>query len=263
MIRLAISGAAGKMGGRIIALAQAADGLQVRAAIERAGHAALGKDAGTVAGVGDIGVVIRDEITGEFDALIDFASPDATLRCLGACRASRKPIVIGTTGHSTDQLLAIEEAGAVIPVLKAANMSLGVNLLFKLAAEVAAALGDDYDIEIVESHHRFKVDAPSGTALALRDAVVNATGRDAQADVIYGREGQTGQRPARQIGMHALRVGDTVGEHEVHFGNLGETIVLRHSAHTRDTFARGALRAVEWIVRQPPGLYSMQHVLGL
>jgi len=138
-----------------------------------------------------------------------------------------------------------------------------VNLLFKLAAQVAAALGEDYDIEIVEAHHRFKADAPSGTAIALRDAIIQATGRDPDEDVIYGRHGLTGQRPARQIGMHALRLGDTVGEHEIHFGNLGETLVLKHSAHTRDTFVQGALRAAAWLVGKPPGRYSMHDVLGL
>lgn len=263
MVRLAVAGAAGRMGRRIIALARQRDEFSVVAALERTGYPSLDLDAGRVAGVGDIQVPIRDHAETDFDVLIDFSRPEGTAQWLGYCLDRKRAMVIGTTGQAPEQLEQIERAAKKIPVLKATNMSVGVNLMFKLAGQIAAALGDDYDVEIVEAHHRFKVDAPSGTALALRDSVVGATGRDAEKDVIYGRRGKTGKRPGRQIGMHALRVGDTVGEHEVHFGNLGETLVLKHSAHTRDTFANGALRAAAWLAGKPAGRYDMRDVLGL
>ncbi|HON68974.1 MAG TPA: 4-hydroxy-tetrahydrodipicolinate reductase [Phycisphaerae bacterium] len=263
MVRIAIAGAAGRMGGRILSLAWADPQFEVAAALEKTGHPATGQDAGEKAGLGRIGLPIQDRTATEFDVLIDFTTPDGTMHWLDYCLVAKRGIVIGTTGHSPDQLATIEQAAGSIPVLKAANMSLGVNVLLKVVAEVAAALGDGYDIEIVEAHHRFKMDAPSGTALALRDSILKATGRDANRDVIYGRQGQTGQRPPRQIGMHALRIGDVVGEHEVQFGTLGETVTIKHSAHTRDTFASGALRAAAWLAGKPAGRYDMQDVLGL
>jgi 4-hydroxy-tetrahydrodipicolinate reductase len=209
-----------------------------------------------------MGLPLQDHTETEFDVLIEFTRPAGTMHWLEYCLTCRRAIVIGTTGHNREQLDAIERAAAIIPVLKASNMSVAMNLMFRLVAQVAAALGDDYDIEIVESHHRFKADAPSGTAITLRDCIVKATGRDSDRDVVYGRHGDTGQRPPRQIGMHALRVGDTVGDHEVHFGTLGETLTIRHSAHTRDTFALGALRAAAWLAGKPPGRYDMQDVLN-
>jgi len=263
MVRLAVTGAAGRMGSRIIALARADERFEVVCALEQAGHPAIGQDAGELAGLGPTGLAIQDRPASEFDVLIDFTLPAGTMHWLKHCLVHKRPIVIGTTGHSVGQLADIDKAAATIPVLKASNMSVGVNLMFQLVGQMAAALGDDYDVEIVESHHRFKVDAPSGTALTLRDAIVSATGRDAERDVIYGRHGKTGQRPPRQIGMHALRVGDTVGEHEVHFAALGETLTIKHSAHTRDTFVKGALRAAEWLVEQPGGRYDMHDVLAV
>jgi 4-hydroxy-tetrahydrodipicolinate reductase len=261
MINVAICGAGGRMGQRLIALAAQDDRLKVTAAIDAADHPALNRDAGEQAGIGLTGVTIQDRITTDFDVLIDFSLPAGTMRALDICLAARRPLVIGTTGHPPDQVSRIRSAAGTIPVVKGANMSVGVNVLFRLVGQVAAALGDDYDIEIVESHHRFKKDAPSGTALELLNQVCKAIGRDPVADVAHGRQGNTGERPPRQIGMHALRVGDTVGEHEVHFGCLGETIVLRHSAHTRDTFVRGALRAAAWVSGKPAGLYTMEDVL--
>lgn len=263
MIRLAMAGAAGRMGRRIIALAHGDERFEVTGALEQSGHPDLGRDAGELAGVAGNGLTLTDRPKADFDVLIEFSTPAGTLHWLHQCLADVRPIVIGTTGHTPEQLAKIQEAATKIPVLKAANMSVGVNLLFKLAGQVAAALGDDYDIEIVETHHRFKADAPSGTALTLRDKIVRATGRDAERDVVYGRRGDSGERPRQQIGMHALRVGDTVGEHEIHFGTLGETIVLRHAAHTRDTFASGALRAAAWIIGKPAGQYDMHDVLGM
>ncbi|GMU23299.1 MAG: 4-hydroxy-tetrahydrodipicolinate reductase [Phycisphaerae bacterium] len=263
MVQLAIAGIAGRMGLRIYTLATRDSRFDVVAGLEAAGSPQVGEDAGELAGLGRTGLPVQDRTQTEFDVLIDFSTPEGTAHWLDYSVVCRRPIVIGTTGHSPDQAAQIESAAATIPVLKSTNMSVGVNVMFKLAAQMAAALGDDYDVEIVEAHHRFKADAPSGTAITLRDSIVKATGRDAEQDVIYGRRGNTGQRPPRQIGMHALRVGDTVGEHEVHFGNLGETLVLKHSAHTRDTFALGALRAAAWLAGKPPGRYSMFDVLGL
>lgn len=263
MIQLAIAGGAGRMGSRIYAMASADARFEVAAVLEQTGHASVGEDAGERAGLGRTGLPIQDRTETEFDVLIDFSSPEGTSHWLDYCLARRRPIVIGTTGHAAEQLAEIEAAAGSVAVLKATNMSVGVNLLFKLVGQMAAALGDDYDIEIVEAHHRFKADAPSGTAISLRDAILNSTGRDAEKDVIYGRKGLSGRRPARQVAVHALRLGDTVGEHEIHFGNLGETVTLKHSAHTRDTFVQGALRAAAWIVGKPPGRYDMHDVLRL
>mgnify|MGYP000160520199 CR=1 FL=1 len=263
MTRIAIAGAAGRMGRRITALAAGDDRFQIAAALESAGCPDLGRDAGELAGLGPIGVRVSDRAAARFDVLIDFSLPAGTGQWLGECVTAGSAAVIGTTGHTAAQLAAIEQAAAAIPVLKSTNMSVGVNLLFALVEQAAAVLGDGWDVEIVETHHRFKKDAPSGTAMSLMEAVVRATGRDPEKDVVYGRHGQTGERPRRQIGMHALRVGDTVGEHEVHFGSLGETVTLRHSAHNRDIFAAGALRAAAWLKGRPAGLYDMRHVLGM
>lgn len=263
MVRIAIAGGAGRMGARILALAWADPQFEVAAVLERTGHPATGEDAGEKAGLGRLGLPIQDRTETDFDVLIDFSTPEGTLHWLDYCLASKRAIVIGTTGHTAEQLARIEQAARQIPVLKAANMSLGVNVLLQIVAQVATALGEGYDIEIVEAHHRFKMDAPSGTAIALRDSILHATGRDAGRDVIYGRQGQTGKRPPRQVGMHALRIGDVVGEHEVQFGTLGETVTIKHSAHTRDTFASGSLRAAAWLAGKPAGRYDMRDVLGL
>jgi 4-hydroxy-tetrahydrodipicolinate reductase len=261
MVRLAVAGAAGRMGSRIISLAAEDKNFDVVAALEMTGHDKVGEDVGELAGIGRTGLPVQDRTETEFDVLIDFTLPAGTMHWLDYCLTCKRAIVIGTTGHDAQQLAQIEAAAKTIPLLKASNMSVGMNLMFRLVGQMARALGDDYDIEIVESHHRFKVDAPSGTAVSLMQSIVDATGRDAKHDVAYGREGQTGKRPARQIGMHSLRVGDTVGEHEVHFGSLGETLVLRHSAHTRDTFVKGALRAAAWLAGKPAGRYDMGDVL--
>ncbi len=263
MTSIAIAGAGGRMGRRIAALAAADSSFRVTAALEAPGSPLLGRDVGELAGAGPLGVPVTDRAQARFDVLIDFSLPAGTQHWLEHCVAAGSPAVIGTTGHNAAQLAAIERAATSIPLLKSTNMSVGVNLLFALVEQAAAVLGDGWDAEIVETHHRFKKDAPSGTAMSLLDCVMRATGRDPQKDVVHGRHGETGERPPRQVGMHALRVGDTVGEHEVHFGTLGETIVLRHSAHNRDIFAAGALRAAAWLKGRPPGLYDMRHVLGM
>lgn len=262
-IKLAIVGAAGRMGRRIIALADGDSELAIAAAVERVGHPDLGRDAGELACVGRIGVPVAERLSAEFDALIEFSLPQGTAQWLEVCREALRPIVIGTTGHDEAQLRQIREASKTIAVLKAPNMSVGVNVLLRVARELGAALDASYDVEIAEAHHRFKADAPSGTALALAEAVRRgrrATGAGDQP-FVFGRHGQPGQRPAGQIGVHSLRIGDTVGEHVVSFGAIGETVTIAHSAHSRDTFAAGALRAAKWIVGKPPGLYDMQDVL--
>ena len=263
MTKIAITGAAGRMGRRIAALAIESEQFDIAAATEAPGHPALGRDIGELAGVGAFGVPVTDGL-GEArpDVLIDFSLPEGTMAFLPVCRDRGMAMVIGTTGLTESQLAEIADAAGQIPIVRAANMSVGVNLLLKLVAEVAAALGDDYDIEIAETHHRFKKDAPSGTAIALARSICDATGRDYGEAAVLGRGGQQ-PRQKGEIGMHALRVGDTVGEHAVSFGNLGETVTLAHSAHTRDTFARGALRAAQWLAGKPAGLYDMQDVLGL
>ncbi len=254
MIRLAVTGAAGRMGARIIELASQDTRLQVVAALEAAGHPQLGQKVGP-------GIPLTDRVTGDFDVMVDFSHPDATAGWLDAAVKAGKPIVVGTTGHRPEQLEKINHAAMRVAVVKAANMSVGVNVLLRVVGEVAKVLGPEYDIEIAETHHRFKKDAPSGTALALADAICKALGKTPAETLVHGREGREALRQPGTIGMHALRLGDTVGEHEVSYGTLGETISIRHSAHTRDTFVNGAIRAAVWVAGRAPGLYSMQDVL--
>ena len=262
MIRIAINGAGGRMGGRLVDLASQEKDMAVVAALEQPGHNALGRDAGELAGCGSLGVELACEWTAPTDVLIDFTSPEGTLLRLAEAVETGVAVVIGTTGLNDEQKAKIAEAAQKIPVLFAPNMSVGVNLLFRLVGEVAAALGEDYDIEIVEAHHRFKKDAPSGTALHLAEKIVEATGHSMADDVVHGREGIVGARGPKEIGMHAVRAGDIVGDHTVIYSTLGERIELTHRAHTRDTFVRGALRCARFLADKPPGLYSMANVLG-
>ena len=262
MIKVAINGAAGRMGRRLVALVTEEDDMQVVAALEGSGHELVGRDAGEIAGIGPIGVPVSAEWKERADVLIDFSVPAGTMARLPQAVEKGTAMLIGTTGLTDDQRAEIAKAAERIPVLQAPNMSVGVNLLFKLAGEVAAALGDEYDIEIVETHHRFKKDAPSGTALRLAESIAEATGRDLSKEAVYGRHGATGERTRREIGIHALRAGDIVGDHTVIFSTLGERIELTHRAHTRDTFARGALRAARFLAGKPPRMYSIQDVLG-
>jgi 4-hydroxy-tetrahydrodipicolinate reductase len=261
MTSIAITGAAGRMGGRLIALAKQAGDLQIAAAVERAGHPQLGRDAGEIAGIGAIGLPITQEWQSTPRVLIDFTAPSSTRQWLDICRARGIAMVVGTTGLQSADHAAIDEAARDIAVLQAPNMSLGVNLLFKLAAEVAKVLGDDYDIEIVEGHHRFKKDAPSGTAMGIAQAILHATGKSDDA-LVQGRHGDDVIRQRGEIGMHALRIGDEVGRHTTYFAALGERLELTHVATSRDTFAHGALRAARWIADKPAGRYAMRDVLG-
>lgn len=260
-ISLAITGAAGRMGRRIIALAAAERDLRVSAALEAAGSPSIGQDAGVLAGAAALGVPVSTNAAAPFDVMIDFTAPAATPAFLDMCLSSSRAIVIGTTGHDAAGRERIASASRRIPVVHAPNMSVGVNVLLRVTRQLAAALNADYDVEITEAHHRFKADAPSGTAIALRDAVLagRKEGGDDKATAVFGCP--PGLRPSGQVTLHSLRLGDTVGEHSVHFGSLGETVTVSHSAHSRDTFAAGALRAARWLAGMPAGLYSMQDVL--
>ncbi len=265
-IRISVTGAAGRMGSRIVALAAAAGDFTLVGAVERKGHPAVGRDAGEVAGVGSVNVPIGDDLSSVIrsgQVVIDFTTPEATRAHLEVVAQASVAGVIGTTGLTPETLARAREIAARVPLLISPNMSVGVTLLFRLLRDVATALGDEYDVEIVEAHHHGKKDAPSGTALRMAEVIAEALGRDLTRVGVYGRKGIVGERRREEIGIHTVRAGDIVGEHTVLFGGEGETITLAHRAHSRDNFARGALRAARWIVRQKPGLYDMQDVLGL
>jgi 4-hydroxy-tetrahydrodipicolinate reductase len=262
MTDIAITGAAGRMGRRLITLAREAAVFRIVGAIVRPDHPLLDRDAGEVAGIGPIGLHVTFDLKPTPDVLIDFTAPPAMRHWLKVCKDRGIAMVIGTTGlHRVDHA-AIDVAAESIPVLQAPNMSLGINVLFKVAGELAKILGDEYDIEIVEAHHRFKKDAPSGTALGLADSILAATGRTRE-DLVHGRQGDEVTRGRKEIGMHSLRIGDETGRHTVSFGTLGERLELTHVATNRDTFVHGALRAAEWLAKQKPGRYTIADVLGL
>lgn len=266
MIRAIVTGAGGRMGGRVLALAKEADDFQIVGATERPGHPAIGQDAAEVAGLGSVGVKVADDLTKIItggNVVIDFTAPEASIGHLRAASDAGVAIVVGTTGLSKDQLEEARRLATKMPCVISPNMSVGVNVLFKTLKEVASALGDDYDVEIVEAHHHFKKDAPSGTALRMAQVVAEALGRDLERVGVYGRKGIVGERPKAQIGVHTVRAGDIVGEHTVVFGGMGERIEIVHRAHSRDNFARGALRAARFVVKAPKGLYDMADVLGL
>ncbi|WP_025270434.1 4-hydroxy-tetrahydrodipicolinate reductase [Hippea sp. KM1] len=266
MIRTIVCGAAGKMGRRICALIGEDSELTLVGAVEAKGSSAVGQDAGVLATGISNGISIKDDlakIIDEGEVVIDFTAPDATLSHVRVAADHKKPIVIGTTGLNNQQIKEIEKLSVIVPIVLAPNMSLGVNILFKLVEDVARTLKDDYDIEIVEMHHRFKADAPSGTALKLAEFAAKGIGEDLEDVAVYGRKGLIGKRDPKEIGIMSLRGGDVVGEHTVIFAGLGERIELTHKASSRDTFARGALRAAKWVIDKVPGLYSMQDVLGL
>ena len=231
MASIVIHGAAGRMGKRLIALCVEDTQLSLAGAIEHAGHPLLGQDAGQIAGIDAAGIQLTTDLPQQADVVIDFTTPTATRHMLQACTTRNTAIVIGTTGLSDEDHQAIDAAAKKIPVLQAPNMSLGVNLLFALAGQVAKQLGDDYDIEITEAHHRFKKDAPSGTALGIASAICEATDKDMKKDLAYDRHGDDVPRQRGQIGMHALRMGDVIGEHTVSYGTLGERIELTHVRH--------------------------------
>ncbi len=262
---IVVIGAAGRMGSRIVALHREA-GLRLAAALEAPGHRALGRDAGEVAGAGVLGVPLTADAAAAITrdrVLIEFSVPEASLEHLRLVARAGARAIIGTTGFSAAQREEIATLARQAAILVAPNMSVAVTLAFSLLRTMAKALGDDYDVEITEVHHRYKKDAPSGTAVRMAEIVAEALGRDLRKVGVYGREGLPGERSGKEIGVMSLRSGDVVGEHTVSFGTLGERLELTHRAHSRDTFARGALRAVRWIAGRGPGLYSMHDVLGI
>jgi len=266
MVRIAITGAAGRMGKMLIEAVKQADGAELAAAIERPDSTLIGADAGELAGVGKKGVAIVgdiNEVVGEFDVLVDFTAPVATVNNAAVCAANGKGIVIGTTGFSDEEKASVLAATEQTAMCMASNFSTGVNLCFKLLDMAARVLGDDVDIEIVEAHHRHKVDAPSGTALSMGEVVADALGRDLKTCAVYGREGQTGARDRETIGFATVRAGDIVGDHTVMFAADGERVEITHKASSRMSFARGAIRAATWLAAKDKGLFDMQDVLGL
>lgn len=261
-IRLGVNGAAGRMGQRIVALAHKDSQLVVAAAIDGSQCPLLGKDAGEVAGVGKIGVPITSELSERVDVIIDFSIPAGAELISKTCADRQIPLVVATTGLEGAQREAVLSASQVTPLLISPSMSMAVNLVMKLvrdAAKVLKNIPEGVDVEVIERHHRFKEDAPSGTALKFGQIVAEEMG---QTDHVHGRQGRTGQRPRTEIGYHALRTGDNVGEHTIVFGLIGETIDLSVKGHTRDSYAYGALAAAKFLVTQKAGLYSMADVLG-
>ncbi|PYC28214.1 4-hydroxy-tetrahydrodipicolinate reductase [Aquipseudomonas alcaligenes] len=266
MRRIAVMGAAGRMGKNLIEAVGQAEGAQLSAAIDRPDSSLIGADAGELVAQGKLGVQLVGDLNAvldQFDVLIDFTHPSVTLKNLEICRRAGKAMVIGTTGFSPEERQQLEAAAQEIPIVFAANYSVGVNLCLKLLDTAARVLGDEVDIEIIEAHHRHKVDAPSGTALRMGEVVAAALGRDLQKVAVYGREGQTGARERETIGFATVRAGDVVGDHTVLFAAEGERVEITHKASSRMTFAKGAVRAALWLQAQPAGLYDMQDVLGL
>ena len=266
MKRIAVIGAAGRMGKTLIEAIQQAEGASLTAAIERPESSLIGADAGELAGLGKLGVAIvgdLNQVLDDFDVLIDFTHPTSTLVNLEVCRAAGKAMVIGTTGFSEDEKQLIARAAEQVPVVFAPNFSVGVNLTLKLLDMAARVMGDEADIEIIEAHHRHKVDAPSGTALRMGEVVAAALNRDLAKVAVYGREGQTGARERETIGFATVRAGDVVGDHTVLFAADGERVEITHKASSRMTFAKGAVRSVQWLEGKSAGLYDMQDVLDL
>ncbi|MBB3104051.1 4-hydroxy-tetrahydrodipicolinate reductase [Azomonas macrocytogenes] len=266
MQRIAIAGAAGRMGKALVEAVVQAGGAELGAAVVRPDSSLVGADAGELAAVRRLGVALAGDlevVLGDVDAVIDFTHPSATLKNLEICRKAGKAMVIGTTGFSPAEKQLLIDAAKDIPIVFAANFSVGVNLCLKLLDTAARVLGDEADIEIIEAHHRHKVDAPSGTALRMGEVVAHALGRDLQKVAVYGREGQTGARVRETIGFATVRAGDIVGDHTVLFAAEGERVEITHKASSRMTFAKGAVRSALWLQGKSAGLYDMQDVLEL
>ncbi|HEY8157152.1 MAG TPA: 4-hydroxy-tetrahydrodipicolinate reductase [Methylobacter sp.] len=266
MMRIAVVGASGRMGLCLIKAAALAKNAELTVAASRPESLAIGRDAGELAGISEIGVkVVADlaSVVDQFDVLIDFTRPDASMDFIEVCRQAGKKLVIGTTGYSDAQKALISEAAKDVAIVMAPNMSVGVNLSLKLLEMTAKVMGDYTDIEVIEAHHRHKVDAPSGTALRMGEVIADTLGRDLKDCAIYGREGNTGERDRKTIGFSTIRAGDIVGEHTVMFADDGERVEITHKATSRMTFANGAVRAAVWLADKDSGLYDMQDVLGL
>ena len=266
MINVIVCGGCGKMGSKIAQLIHQNKDMELIGIIESPSHPKKGKDWGIAVGLGETGIIIKDnleEIIQNADQVVEFTNPQVSLEHLGIVSKYKKAMIMGTTGFSPEEIEKINKLAQGIPFLLSPNMSLGVNLLFKLAAETAAALGDDYDIEIVEAHHRFKKDAPSGTAKKLAQEIAKAKGVNLDEAAIYGREGIIGERKKGEIGIHSIRSGDITGEHTVMFTALGERLELTHKAHSRDTFAYGTIQAIKFMEGKSPGFYEMKDVLKI
>jgi len=266
MTKAIVAGAAGRTGQRIIHMIHQIGEIDLVGAFERPGHPSVGQDAGQVAGLGEIGVKVADSLEEVMDigeVLIDFTAPEATLANAKAASSKDLAMVIGTTGFDKDLRKKLKKLTENLRCVMAPNMSVGVNVMFRIAEEMAKILGKDYDMEILEVHHRLKKDAPSGTAMRLAQILAEASGRDIEKAAVYERKGIIGERTDEEIGIQSWRAGDITGEHTVMFGGIGERLELVHRAHNRDNFARGAVRAAAWVVRQPVGFYDMQDVLGL
>jgi len=263
---MVVCGGCGKMGSKVARLVYQNENMKLVGIIESPSHPNKGKDWGTVVGLGKTDIVIKDnleEIIQSTDQVVEFTNPKVSLQHLEIVSKYKKAMIMGTTGFSSEEIEKIKNLARDIPFLLSPNMSLGVNLLFKLAAEVAAVLGDDYDIEIMEAHHRFKKDAPSGTAKKLAQEIAKAKGINLDEVVIYGREGMIGERKRGEIGIHSIRSGDITGEHTVMFTALGERLELTHKAHSRDTFAYGTIQAIKFMEGKPAGFYEMKDVLKI
>ena len=266
MVKAIVTGGAGRMGGRIISLIAGTDGIELVGAVERKGHPLVGKDVGEYLGLGETGVVLEDDLAKcvrNGDVVIDFTHRDVVLDNIRIAAENDRAIVVGTTGLTVEEMAQIRDMVQKTRCVLAPNMSVGVNVMFKVLENVTAILGDQYDVEIVEAHHNLKKDAPSGTAVKMAQVIADSLGRNLDDVGIYGRKGMIGERPRGEIGIQTVRAGDIVGEHTVIFGGVGERLEFIHRAHSRDNFARGAIRAAMWIVDQKEGLYDMQDVLGL
>lgn len=266
MVRVVVCGATGRMGSRLVQMLRETEGFALAGAIVRPDDPRVGHDAGEATGGGITGVLLADRLEPALpkaDVVLDFTSAAGALDHLKLCAGAGRPIIIGATGFTLADLGEMRALAAKVPCVLSPNMSVGVNILYRIAEEAARRLGPEYDVEIVEAHHRHKRDAPSGTAMRLAETIAGVLGRELEEVLVTGRQGLVGERPAGAIGVQAVRGGDIVGEHTVIFAGPGERLELVHRAHSRDNFARGALRAARWVVGQPPGLYDMQDVLGL
>ena len=266
MIKVAVDGVAGRMGQRLAHLVLESDDLTLAGAKEHPDHPCIGADVGTVIGTPDVGVQVGSragDLVAGAEVVVAFTAPEATVETAAACEESGTPLVAGTTGMSDSQLAEFRSAVTAIPCVFAPNFSTAMNVLFRLVEEAARILGDDYDVEIVEAHHRYKADAPSGSALRLGERAAAGLNRSLDEVAVPGRRGAVGERTRSEIGVHAVRLGDLAGDHSVYFGAPGEYLELRHHATSRDSFALGALRAVRFAASAPAGLYDMGDVLGL
>jgi 4-hydroxy-tetrahydrodipicolinate reductase len=266
MVKAVVTGAGGRMGGKIISLISKMEGISVVAAIEIKGHPIVGRDIGQGLGLGKTGILACDSLTDcidNADVVIDFTNHEASLNYLKIASEKNRAIVIGSTGFTPGEMKIIKELSRKTRCVLTPNMSVGVNVMLKVLEYCAGVLKDDYDVEIVEAHHHLKKDAPSGTAMQIAKVISDKLGRNMEESVVYSRRGLIGERTKKEIGIQTIRAGDIVGDHTVIFGGIGERLEFTHRAHNRDNFAKGAIRAAQWIVNQENGLYDMQDVLGL